>query len=63
MLAVVLPAATTWVLLALVISNYGLVSRERVQVVVLVAPLLALGLAVRAERRLRRRGSQRLMLH
>jgi 4-amino-4-deoxy-L-arabinose transferase-like glycosyltransferase len=50
-LAVVLPAATTWILLALVLSNYGLVSRERVQVVVLLAPLLALGLAVRAERR------------
>lgn len=62
-LAVVLPAATTWVLLALVISNYGLVSRERVQVLVLVAPLLALGLAVRAERRLRRRGNRSLMLH
>ncbi len=48
-MAVVLPALTTWTLLALVISNYGLVSRERVQVVVLIAPLLALGLASRAE--------------
>lgn len=50
-LAVVLPAVTTWTLLALVISNYGLVSREREQVVVLLVPLLALGLAMRAERR------------
>jgi 4-amino-4-deoxy-L-arabinose transferase-like glycosyltransferase len=50
-MTVVLPAVTTWSLLALVISNYGLVSRERVQVVVLLAPLLALGLASRSERR------------
>jgi 4-amino-4-deoxy-L-arabinose transferase-like glycosyltransferase len=50
-MTVLLPAVTTWSLLALVISNYGLVSRERVQVVVLLAPLLALGLASRTERR------------
>jgi hypothetical protein len=62
-LAVVLPAATTWILLALVISNYGLVSRERVQLVVLLGPLLALGLAVRAERRTSERGKAGLMLH
>ncbi len=50
-LRVVLPAVTTWLLLALVISNFGIVIREREQVVVLVAPLLALGLAQRAQDR------------
>jgi 4-amino-4-deoxy-L-arabinose transferase-like glycosyltransferase len=50
-LTVVLPALTTWLLLAMVISNFGIVSREREQVVVLVAPLLALGLTRRAARR------------
>jgi 4-amino-4-deoxy-L-arabinose transferase-like glycosyltransferase len=50
-LTVVLPAITLWLLLAMVISNYGIVSREREQVVVLVAPLLALGLARRSDRR------------
>jgi 4-amino-4-deoxy-L-arabinose transferase-like glycosyltransferase len=50
-LTVVLPAVTVWLLLALVISNFGIVIREREQVVVLVAPLLALGLAGRAQER------------
>jgi len=50
-LTIVLPALATWLLLALVISNFGIVIREREQLLVLVAPLLALGLARRAERR------------
>jgi 4-amino-4-deoxy-L-arabinose transferase-like glycosyltransferase len=50
-LTVVLPALTIWLLLALVIGNFGIVSREREQVVVVVAPLLALGLARRSDRR------------
>jgi 4-amino-4-deoxy-L-arabinose transferase-like glycosyltransferase len=50
-LTVVLPAVTTWLMLSLVISNFGIVVREREQVVVLVAPLLALGLAQRARAR------------
>lgn len=46
-----LPAATTSVLLALAIGNFGTVVRERMQVVVLLVPIIALGLAERARRR------------
>lgn len=43
-----LPAALVSAVLALVISNYGTVVREREQVVVMLVPLVALGLAARA---------------
>lgn len=50
-LVFVLPAATTSVLLALAIGNFGTVVRERMQIVVLMVPLIALGLAQRAASR------------
>jgi 4-amino-4-deoxy-L-arabinose transferase-like glycosyltransferase len=50
-MSVVLPATTTWLVLVLTISNFGIVIREREQIVVLVAPLLALGLTVRSAQR------------
>ncbi len=51
MLILVLPAATTSCLLALAIGNFGTVVRERMQVVVLLIPFVALGLAERARLR------------
>lgn len=50
-LILVLPAAATSVLLALAVGNLGTVVRERVQVVLLLVPLIALGLSERAARR------------
>lgn len=50
-LVFLLPAASTSLLLALAIGNFGTVVRERMQIVVLVVPLIALGLAGRAEQR------------
>ena len=47
-LVLVLPVLLSLVVLALVISNYGTVVREREQIVVLVVPLIALGLHARA---------------
>jgi len=46
-LVLVFPAMLTTVLLALVVSNFGTVVRERGQVVVLLVPFIALGLAQR----------------
>ena len=46
-----LPAGATAMLLALALGNYGTIVRERMQVVVLVAPLIAAGLAERARMR------------
>jgi 4-amino-4-deoxy-L-arabinose transferase-like glycosyltransferase len=46
----VLPAVSVLIPLALIIGNYGTVIRERTQVVVLVVPLIALGLAARKDR-------------
>jgi len=42
-----LPTAATSCLLALAIGNFGTVVRERMQVVVLLIPFLAVGLAAR----------------
>ena len=50
-LLLVLPAAFASGVLALVISNYGTVVREREQLVVILVPLIALGLAGRAAAR------------
>lgn len=50
-LILVLPAATTSFLLALALGNFGTVVRERMQVVVLLIPFVALGLAERARLR------------
>jgi 4-amino-4-deoxy-L-arabinose transferase-like glycosyltransferase len=47
-LLLILPALITSVILALVISNFGTVVREREQIVVVLAPLIALGLATKA---------------
>jgi 4-amino-4-deoxy-L-arabinose transferase-like glycosyltransferase len=49
-LVLVLPALISTVMLALVIGNFGTVVRERAQVVVLLVPFIALGLALRAAR-------------
>ncbi len=46
----VLPALTTTALLSLVVGNFGTVVRERSQVVIMLVPLLAVGLAERARR-------------
>lgn len=43
-----IPAVLATIMLSLVIGNYGTVVRERVQVVILLIPFIALGLAVRA---------------
>lgn len=51
LLLALFPAMTSLVVLALVISNYGTVVREREQIVVLLVPFIALGLASRAESR------------
>lgn len=50
-LLLVLPALTSLAVLALVISNYGTVVREREQIVVLIVPFIAVGLASRAAAR------------
>jgi hypothetical protein len=47
LLVVVIPALASMAVLALVIGNYGILVRERMQVLVLLAPLMALGLATR----------------
>ena len=47
----ILPALATTVLMSLALGNFGTVVRERLQVQVLVAPLIAVGLAERARRR------------
>ncbi len=46
-----LPALTTTCLLSLAVGNFGTVVRERMQVVILVLPLIALGLSLRAQAR------------
>lgn len=46
-----LPAITTTCLLSLAVGNFGTLVRERMQVVILVVPLIALGLSLRGERR------------
>jgi hypothetical protein len=48
-LILVLPAATTSVLLALALGNFGTIVRERMQIVVLLVPLIAFGLAQRRQ--------------
>lgn len=50
-MVLVLPALATLCLLALSIGNFGTISRERMQVFVLLAPLMAAGLAARHLRR------------
>jgi hypothetical protein len=50
MLISILPALLTTVLMALTIANFGTVVRERMQVVILVVPFIALGLAARLPR-------------
>ncbi len=49
-LILLLPAATTSCLLALAIGNFGTVVRERMQIVVLLIPFIAVGLATRFRR-------------
>lgn len=49
-LILILPALTTTALLSLVVGNFGTVVRERSQVVIMLVPLLAVGLAERAGR-------------
>lgn len=44
----VMPTATTSILLALALGNFGTIVRERMQVVILVIPVIAFGLAVRS---------------
>lgn len=51
MLLIVLPAMTTTALLSLTVANFGTVVRERSQVVIMLVPLVALGLAEGARRR------------
>ncbi len=46
-----LPAFAAACLLSLAVGNFGLLARERMQVVVLLIPLVALGMSVRAARR------------
>jgi hypothetical protein len=53
LLVLVVPAIAVAMLLSLSVGNYGTQLRERMQVVVLVVPLIALGLADRAARRSR----------
>ncbi len=47
-LILLLPASATAVLLSLSVGNYGTLVRERAQVVVILVPLIALGLAARS---------------
>lgn len=58
--ALAIPAGALAILLALAIGNYGLLLRERAQVMVLVIPFMALGLSLRAssKKRIDRRGSR-----
>lgn len=49
-LVVLLPTAVATVLLSLVVANFGTVLRQRLQITVLLIPLIALGLAVRSSR-------------
>jgi len=49
-LVLVLPATVTTMLLSLSVGNFGTVVREREQIVVLIMPLFALGMAERAAR-------------
>ncbi len=50
-LVIVLPSVTTACLLALAVGNFGTALRERSQIVVIVVPLIALGLAQRRKSR------------
>ncbi len=50
-LIMVLPAVAAVLLLSLALGNYGTVVRERLQVIILIVPLIALGLSERAARR------------
>lgn len=50
-LLVILPALTAVVLMSLALGNFGTVVRERLQMLVLIVPLIALGLAERSARR------------
>lgn len=50
-LLMVLPAVGTVLLLSLALGNFGTVVRERLQVILLLVPLIALGLSERAGRR------------
>ncbi len=45
LLVLILPTLVTMVILALVIGNFGTVARERMQMLVLVAPVMAMGIA------------------
>jgi hypothetical protein len=45
------PATITTGMLALIVGNFGTVVRQRMQVVVLLVPLVSLGLSMRAARR------------
>lgn len=47
----ILPALGTVLMMSLALGNFGIVVRERLQVQILVVPLIALGLAERARRR------------
>ena len=50
-LLMVLPAVGTVLLLSLALGNFGTVVRERLQVILLIVPLIALGLSERTSRR------------
>ncbi|MDQ4133753.1 MAG: hypothetical protein M3179_11240 [Actinomycetota bacterium] len=52
-LVLLLPALLSAILLSLAVGNFGTVVRERVQVIVLIVPVIALGLSERAARRSR----------
>lgn len=51
LLVVLLPTGVATVLLSLVVANFGTVLRQRLQITVLLIPLIALGLAERSSRR------------
>jgi hypothetical membrane protein len=51
LLVLVIPAVACMIEIALVVGNYGTIVRERMQILVLLAPVMALGLAVRRARR------------
>lgn len=50
-LVIVVPAVAALAVIALVVGNYGTIVRERMQVLVLLAPVMALGIATRRARR------------
>ena len=52
-LIMLLPALGTVIFMSLALGNFGTVVRERLQVVVLIVPMIALGLAERSARRMR----------